>query len=254
MSRIPVGCQMYTLREEMAKDFIGTLRRVAEIGYEGVQLSGVFGGFSGSEIKTILEDFDLKIAATHCSLDALEKDLSKEIDFHLALGNTRTAIGSLPERFRQDKAGYLAAAELMDRIGGEMKRQGVELGYHNHAFEFETKFDGECAYDVFFGAMDPENVKAELDTYWVQFGGQDPAAYVRKYASRLTLLHLKDMTAGENPTYAEVGEGILDWDAIFAAASDTACAWYLVEQDTCQRPPIESVALSFENLRKRGMV
>ncbi len=243
---------MYTLRDDMAKDFVGTLRKVAEIGYPGVQLSGNFGGLSGPEIKKVLADLNLKIAATHVGLEALEQDIKKVIDFNLGMGNVRVAIGALPGNYRHDKEGYLAAAKILNKVGKELKENGIELGYHNHSFEF-TKFDGQYAYDILFEATDPEFLKAEIDTYWVQHGGADPAEYIRKYAGRTTLLHLKDMAPGPERHFAEVGEGILDWDAIFAAASESACAWYLVEQDTCQRPPIESVRISFENLKKFGI-
>ena len=96
-------------------------------------------------------------------------------------------------------------------------------------------------------------MNSELDTYWVQFGGCDPAAYVRKLAGRVPLVHVKDMTAGADRAFAEVGEGILDFKSIFAEAEKAGTEWYIVEQDSCARPPIESVAISLRNLKAMGV-
>jgi sugar phosphate isomerase/epimerase len=127
----------------------------------------------------------------------------------------------------------------------------MQLCYHNHDFEFR-QFDGRYGLDILLGATDPELVKAEVDTYWVQKTGVDPAAYLRQYAGRCPLVHLKDMTADESRTFAEIGEGSMDWSAIFTAAEAGGAAWYIVEQDTCRRAPLESVAISLRNLQSMG--
>jgi sugar phosphate isomerase/epimerase len=103
-------------------------------------------------------------------------------------------------------------------------------------------------------ACDPQLVHAEIDTYWVQHGGEVPAEYLQRYAERCPLVHLKDMLDDADRTFAEVGEGILDWESIFAAAESGSAQWGIVEQDRCQRPPMESARLSFENLQKMGRV
>lgn len=251
MARIPVGLQLYTLRDETAKDFAGTVRKVAEMGYEGIELAGD-GGLSAADFKKLLIECNLIPAAAHVGLEAMEEDVAKVIDWHLEIGCGRLVVPALSPQRHADKAAWLATAEAMNKVGAKLKQHGMQLGYHNHAFEF-VKFDGEYAYDLFFAAMDPELVKIEMDTYWVAYAGEEPEKYLRKYASRATLLHIKDMAPGPDRTFAEVGNGILDLDAIFTAASDSACAWYIVEQDVCQRPSLESVKISIENLKARGI-
>ncbi|MCK4324554.1 MAG: sugar phosphate isomerase/epimerase, partial [Armatimonadetes bacterium] len=138
-------------------------------------------------------------------------------------------------------------------VGRRLKSLGLNYGYHNHSHEFE-KFGERTAMAILFGESDPDCVSAELDTYWVQHGGASPVVWIKKLADRLPLLHLKDMAMrGREQLYAEVGEGNLDWEGIIAAAQDAGVKWYIVEQDTCQRDPFESLAISFNNLKEMGL-
>lgn len=250
MPKVPVALQMYTLRELARTDFAGTVRAVAQIGYAGVELAG-YGGLSGTQLRHLLDAVGLAVAGDHVSLDRLETALPEVIELEHALGNRFVVVPSIPEALRRDVAGYLSVAESLNRIGSRLQEEGLQLCYHNHAFEFEA-FDGKFALDWLYELTDPELVKAELDTYWVQYAGQDPAAYIRKYAHRLGLLHLKDMEPGDERMFAEVGEGILNWPAIFQAADASTARWYIVEQDRSRRSSIESARLSFENLKKMG--
>ncbi len=128
----------------------------------------------------------------------------------------------------------------------------MALYYHNHAFEFEP-LGGTTGMEILLAETDPELVGFECDVYWVQYGGQDPAAFIQAHAGRFPLIHLKDMVGeGDGRTFAEVGEGKIDFAAIFAAAEAQGAAWYIVEQDTCQRPSLESAKLSLENLKGWG--
>ena len=137
----------------------------------------------------------------------------------------------------------------MSDVGGKLAERGLVLGYHNHSFEFQ-QFDGEYGLDIFYRAAHAEHVQAEIDVYWVQHGGVDPAEYIRSMPGRTPLIHLKDMA--EDGAFAEVGEGVLAWDSIFDASEANGAAWYIVEQDVCQRPPLESVKISLDNLREMG--
>jgi len=250
MKDLPIALQLYTVRDDVAEDYIGTLKKVAEIGYAGVELGGT-GDMTPAEFKQVLADLGLKPAGQHIGLDQLETQLDRVIDDNLAIGNSFIVCPWLPEDRRQDAEGWKKTGELFDKIGAQCREQGLTFCYHNHSFEF-ARFDGEYGLDLLYGATDPELVKAELDTYWVQHGGESPAEYLRKYADRTPLIHLKDMLPDEAKTFAEVGEGILDWDAIFAEAEADAAVWGIVEQDRCQRPPLESARLSLENLKKMG--
>jgi len=134
-----------------------------------------------------------------------------------------------------------------------MKERGLTFGYHNHSFELE-KFDGKTGLEILYGESDPDVFTAEIDTYWIQHGGGDPAAWIRRVAGRSPLVHLKDMVMrGSEQLMAEVGEGNLNWPAILEACREACVEWYIVEQDVCQRDPFESLGISLRNLQAMGL-
>jgi len=254
MARIPVALQMYTVRDDQARDFAGTFEKVAAIGYEGAELAGT-GGLTATELRNLLDGLGLRIAGGHVGLPQLETELNQALDYYSELGSDYITCPWLPEERRKSAEDYRRLAATLTEVGAKTKERGIQLCYHNHAFEF-TKFDGENALDILFSASDPNLVKSELDTYWVEYGGESAVAYLTKYAGRVPLVHLKDMTPGENRTFAELGEGTIDWDAVLSACESASAqtAWYIVEQDTCQRPPLESARISFDYLRAKGRV
>jgi sugar phosphate isomerase/epimerase len=193
------------------------------------------------------------VAGAHIPLDALENDLGRVIDDAKTLDTRFVTCPYLPDERRQDADGYRRVGEALTRAGARLAEADVQLCYHNHAFEFD-RFDGQTGFDLLFGAADPKLVQVELDTFWARKAGEDPAALLRRYAGRVPLIHLKDMTADAAATFAEVGEGVMDFPAIFDAAETAGGRYYIVEQDVCRRPPLESVRISFENLRKMGMI
>jgi sugar phosphate isomerase/epimerase len=251
MSQVPIALQMYTVRDDAASDFAGTLRKVADTGYAGVELAGT-GGMPASALRALLQDLGLQIAGSHVSLQMLEDDLNAVLDYNSELGNPRVVCPWLAME-RRTAEGYRALAESLNRVGAACRERGMELCYHNHDFEFE-RFDGQTGFDILFGSTDPGLVKIELDTFWAVKGGYDAAEIIRKYAGRIPLIHLKDMTDDDEKTFAEVGEGTMDWPSIFAAGDAAGAAWYIVEQDKCARPPLESIRISLDNLRKMGRV
>ncbi len=247
MAKIPVALQMYTLRDLTEKDFLGTLKQVAAIGYAGVELAG-FGNLSAVKLKAVLGDLGLGIAGAHVGLlDMSEAELDAAIDYHLALGNKYLVH---PWANADSADGWRAIAQKLNAAGARCRARGLQVCYHNHAHEF-TQFDGTTALELLYANTDPANLQAELDLFWVSKGGSDPVDLIEQYADRVPLLHCKDMDAeGE---FAEVGEGSLDWEEIFATAPEAGVQWYIVEQDICKRPPLESVTLSFQNLKKMGI-
>ncbi|KPL09065.1 hypothetical protein AMJ85_07260 [candidate division BRC1 bacterium SM23_51] len=252
MPSVPIALQLYTVRDELAKDFEGTLRGVAEIGYVGVEFAG-FGGLPASRIWSLLQDLNLRATGAHIPLEELENNLEAVVDFNLEIGSGYLVVPWLPEERRRDRKKWRAVAHGLDEIGKDIRDYGLNLCYHNHAFEFE-KLGGQYAFDILFDTADPELVAAEIDTYWVKYAGEDPADCIRRLAGRCPLIHLKDMADDEQRSNVEVGQGILDFDTIFEAAEAGNVEWYIVEQDTCARPPLESARLSFENLKARGKV
>jgi len=251
MARIPVALQLYTVRDETAKDFLGTLERVAQIGYEGVEFAGT-GGLSSSELKKALDELGLKPAGSHVGIDQLKGNLDAVIEYNLEIGNRYVVCPFMPEEMRGSASQWREVAETLSEIGAKCKEEGLILCYHNHAFEFQ-RFNGKYGLDILYESSDPEFLKAEIDTFWVKFGGEEPAEYIRKLAGRCPLIHLKDM-GEDGKTFMEVGEGIMDFMAIFDASEKSGVQWYIVEQDVCQRPSLESARISFENLRKWGKV
>jgi sugar phosphate isomerase/epimerase len=252
MSTIPVSLQTYTVRDVLADDFVGVVKQIAEMGYAGIEIGNNLGGMSPAEFRTFVGDLGLALTGNHVGIDALESNLSHVIDENLAIGNRWIVCPWMPEDRRQDTAGWRTVAGVLSEIGAKVKAAGLQLCYHNHSFEFQ-RFDGETGFDIFYGAVDPDLVQAEIDTYWVQHGGGDPSATIERFTGRAPLVHLKDMTPGDPPTFTEVGNGILDFPAIFAASEKAGVEWYIVEQDTCAGPSLESARISFENLRKWGI-
>lgn len=250
MARIPVMLQLYTVRDECAQDFVGTLKKVAALGYEGVELAGNY-GHTAEELKTVLSDLNLKLAGSHTPLSALENDLEATLDYNVTLGNPFVVCPFLSEDRRKSGDDYRQLAETFNKVGAACKERGMGFAYHNHAFEFDT-FEGETGLDILFGSTDPALVQSELDTFWVVKGGKSAVEYIQKLSGRVPLVHVKDMTADDEKTFAEVGEGTMDWTSIFAAAEAAGTQFYIVEQDKCQRPPLESIAISLENLKKMG--
>ncbi len=247
MSKIPVALQLYTVREMLAKDYPGTLKEIKKIGYNAVQLTGNI-PYDGSRMKQILGDMDLAPAGVHIALDSLEHELNKWIEFCSIIGTKDLICPYLPEERRLGESGWLDTAERLNKIGEKCCEAGKRLSYHNHSFEFE-KFSGKYALDLLFEHTSEKYLMAELDTYWIKHGGEDPVEYIRKYAGRIPILHLKDMADNKERSFAEIGQGILNWDEIFKAGAEAGVEWFCVEQDVCQRDPLESARLSLEFIR-----
>ncbi len=247
MSQIPVGLQMYTVRDMCDKDFVAALRQVAEIGYQGVELAGTY-GLPADELRDVLADLNLECAGSHVGYN----DLDATIAYHQMLGCPRFGSSSMsPDGMPKDAASISAAASYMNQIGKTCTDKGIEVYFHNHAGEF-AEIDGAYVLDLLYQKTDPSFLQTQIDVFWVQYAGVDPAAYVRKYPNRCPLVHIKDMDKERD--FAEVGNGTLDWDDIFAACEEVNAGWYIVEQDQCNRPSIESAEISFKYFRSRGMV
>jgi len=250
MSNRPIALQMYTLRDAVQADIVGTLRAVAELGYGAVELH-TLGGLSAAALRTELDTLGLQVCGMHIGLDRLERQLDAELaDMH-TLGGQYVVCPSLPPDRRGSAEGYRTLARTLTQIGRACREQGFRFCYHNHDFEFQ-RFGDTTGFDILFSTADPTLVQSELDVYWAAFAGHDPAALLRRMKGRVPLVHLKDMTAGPSPTFAEVGHGVLDFPAILAAADEAGAEWPIVEQDVCAHPPLESVGMSLAYLRSLG--
>jgi len=250
MAAVPIALQLYTVRSELEKDFDDTLRQVAEIGYTGVEFAG-FANLTTGKVWRLLQEYNLKVAGAHFPLDKLESNLETVVEQSLEICCDYLIVPGLPEERRRDRKKWREVANSLNEIAQDIQDYGLKLCYHNHAFELD-KVGNETGFDILFEAADPDLVGAELDTYWIKFGGGDPAEYIRRMAGRCPLIHLKDMAGDDKKSQTEIGSGILDFDAVFQAAEEGGVQWYIVEQDTCARPPLESARLSFDNLKARG--
>jgi len=244
--------QLYTVREPAKRDWRGTLKRIRDIGYEYVQWSGM-PELPAEEIRRGLDEAGLKAIAGHASVENFEKDFAKELLFWKTVGVVHLAPGGMPGDARDSLEAWMRGAARLDKIGSALREAGIQYSYHNHAFEFE-KFPGDdrCKLDILLAATRPANLSWECDTAWVHYGGEDPAAYLRKYAGRCPIIHIKDVARDapeDKPVFTELGRGLLDWDAVLGAARDAGVEWYAYEQDTCPGDPLESAKISYEFLK-----
>jgi sugar phosphate isomerase/epimerase len=244
MDRPPIALQLYTVRDETARDFAGTLRRVAELGYRAVEFAG-YGGLSSSELVELLEETKLRAASTHISLATLESDLDRELDYCQTINCASIVLPWLAPDHRSAES-FRSLVPFLNEVGRRCHERGIAFSYHNHDFEF-VQNDGKYLLDLLLESTDPLVVALEFDAYWAAYAGVDPIAYIRKQAGRVLLVHCKDMAADRS--FTEVGDGTLDMAGICRAASEQGTRWYIVENDQPKIPSLDSARRSLENLR-----
>ena len=247
--KIPVALELYSVRDETQKDFIGALEKVAGIGYKGVEFAG-FGDIPAARLRKALAGLGLEAAGSHTDIRPLTDELDEVIEYNQALGNHYIVCPCMTFESKEDIA---RTSELFNKIGEKIRAGGLEFLYHNHAHEFK-RFDGEYGLDLLFKGVEPENMGAEVDTGWAFYAGADPAGYIGKYKGRCPLIHVKDFTSAKDGNFTEIGAGAVNVRAIAAAAAETGVRWIIVEQDESSMPSLESVGVSFANLRKMDLV
>ena len=247
MKNTPIGLQMFSLSEESEADFVGTLKKVAEMGYDGVEFAG-YGGYTAQELKKILQDLDLKAAASHVSIDILEKELGQVITYQQEIGNKHIVCPFLlPER-RSEKD-YYELVPILNHIGKTCHEAGITFSYHNHDFELDTLSNGQKALEMLLGETNPEWVQTEFDIYWLTKAGEDPVEWIKRYHNRTPLIHLKDMTTDSEQFFAELGTGGVDLDGVIRQGSTSNVEWWIVEQDQSRQSPLVSVEQSLNHLK-----
>jgi len=247
-----IAAQLYTVRDfcNSASALAATAKKIRAIGYEAVQASGVSEQISPAEIKRILTDEGLKICATHEKSDLIRTNPLAVVERLKAMDVAQTAYPYPAGVDFADPAAVKAMVSDLDAAGAVLRENGCVLSYHNHAIEF-IRIGNEVLLDYIARATAPENLKFELDTYWVQYGGANPVEWCTKLAGRLPVLHCKDYGFGTNnqPFFSEIGYGNLDFPAIVAAADAGGCEWFVVEQDTCPGDPFVSLEKSYRTMR-----
>jgi sugar phosphate isomerase/epimerase len=245
-----IALQMYTLRNETAQDFLGTLREVVAIGYEAVELAGM-GSHTAEQIRAELDALGLVCSGAHVPIERLRTDLDAVIAEIQTLGGTYVICPYLTPEQRGDADAYRALAAEFNPIGARCAAAGMVFCYHHHDFELEA-MDGSTGLHILRDNTEPQHMAFEIDIFWAKAAGFDPAGLIGEFAGRVALVHLKDMTGGDAPTFAEVGHGTLDIPGAIAAAEAAGARQLVVEQDACQRSPLESVRMSREYLRSIG--
>jgi len=250
MVKIPVALQLYSVRDDCARDLPGTLKAVAEMGYEGVEFAG-YHGRSADELRKMLNDLGLKVAGTHIGIDTLLGDeLKKTVKFNKTIGNQYLIVPWLPDQYRSSKDAWLKTARLMNDVAKKVKPEGMRVGYHNHAVEFQP-IDGEMPWDIFFGAAVPD-VVMQLDTGNAMHGkvsSDGVLEIVKRYPGRAVTVHLKEFSSKNEK--ALIGEGEMRWKQFFKLCETVGgTEWYIVEQESYAYKPLECARRCVENLRK----
>jgi sugar phosphate isomerase/epimerase len=242
-----IALQLYTVRDQIARDFKSTLYRVAEIGYTAVEFVE-YGKFSSHDMAALLADTGLQAVGSHVGLPALEKDFNREINYCLDLGCTLLVIPSIEKKWRTSE-GVKRLCTTLNEYGRRAQERGVTLAYHNHDFEFHPNAAGELIIDKLVAGTDPTLVKLELDLFWTAFAGANPVDFINKYPGRIVALHLKDMTPRRK--FTEVGDGTLDIAGSSKAAQASGTQYFIVENDTPSVPSLASARRSFDNIYRR---
>jgi sugar phosphate isomerase/epimerase len=245
-NKIPVGLQMYSLREQCRTDLPGMLAAVSRIGYKGVEFAG-YHGRSAKELRKLLDDNGLVACGTHTPYESVLADkLQETIEYNRIIGNRFLIVPWMVGKSKQE---WLDKAKLFNDLAERLKSEKMWIGYHAHAHDFD-KFDGESAWDLFFGRTKPE-VIMQLDTSNCHEGGADPVAVLKKYPGRARSIHLKPWGSGPE---AAIGEDKVDWKEVFAfCESRGKTEWYVVEHET-SKDPLDAVKRNFEALKRMGKV
>jgi sugar phosphate isomerase/epimerase len=237
----PIALQLYTIRESLKEDFVGTLQRLAEIGYVGVES---FGGLDAAEVKKYCDEFGLQIMGTHM-FPPIGDDKQKALDMVATLATDTLIVPGLPVEKFTSVDGIQEVCDILNESYANASAAEFRFGYHNHDREF-VQIDGEYAYNLMLERLNP-NIFMEVDTYWVETGGVDVLGVLKKLGARSHLLHIKDGPATKAEPQVAVGDGNLDIPAIIHAHADFT-EWLIVELDHCATDMMEAVARSYQYL------
>jgi sugar phosphate isomerase/epimerase len=250
-----ISVQLYTVRNflQTPADVAESLKKIRAIGYRFVEVSSL-DHIPTAEIKSMLDDAGLQVSAVHFDLEPLLANLEACLEQSRVLDTQNIILSMMPEAYaQQGRAGFQRFIDEAIPLCEKIHAAGFTVSYHNHNYEF-TRFDGRPALEWIFEAAAAHHLGAEIDTYWIQMGGGDPVAWIRKVTGRMNSVHLKDFTVDMwTPIFAEVGQGSLNWNEIIPACRETGVEWFVVEQDECRRDPFESLKLSYEFLKTFGL-
>jgi len=243
-----IGLQLYTVRRDLERDFEGTLAQVAEVGFQEVELAGLFGR-TAKDVRASLDRHGLKAPSMHVDLPEIQTGFQKTLEAGSALGVRYVICAWLAPEERGSLDDYKRHTETFNRAGEEAKKAGIQFGFHCHDFEF-APLEGVVPYDLLLKETDASLVQMEMDLYWITKAGADPLHYFREYPGRFPLVHVKDMDRTPQKYFTEVGKGVVDFKRVFAQAKLGGIRHFFVEQDETPGPAIESARESCEYLKK----
>lgn len=247
----PYGLILYTVRDDMKKDPLGTLEKVAAAGYEVVEAAGYSNGklygMKPAKFKRAVESLGMKLISSHTSIT------DKNVDQVIADASDAGLKYVIHPWMKSGELDvFKKMADNLNRYGEKFKEAGIRFGYHNHSFEFEEK-EGVLPYDLLLKSTDPDLVMFEMDLFWITKGGHNPWEYFAKYPGRFEIWHIKDMKGTGEKEMTEVGNGIIDFGKIFHLKDQAGMKYYFVEEDTCKDyTPLESIKISIDYLKKKN--
>lgn len=276
MSKLKVGIQLYSVRDDMEKDMDATLKAVADMGYDCVEFAGYFGK-TAEEVKAMLNKYGLEAVSVHQGYDVFLEDEKANIDYLKTLGVKFCAIPWMDVKKHKGNDVYPKTVEEITKVAKALKAAGIQMCYHNHDFEF-GKYEDKFLLDWLYEDIPADLLETEIDTCWVKYAGYDPCEYLKKYTGRVHIVHLKDFTCKSfagGPVYAliddngkegekaskedngfmfkPVGSGIQDFPAIIDAAKAAGAEYIIVEQDQSdERPALEAAKMSRDYLKSIG--
>ncbi len=270
--KFPVALQLYSVRDDAAANLDDTLRQVKEMGYDGVEFAGLH-GHSAEEIRALCEKHGLTPISAHVPIKEMIADVRGTFEKYRAIGCEYVVIPHVSGEFCKKEEKFPQLVEYAKEFGKVAKEYGLQLGYHNHDFEFTNMIDGKHMLDVLYESVDADLLKTQLDTCWVNVGGENPAEYIRKYAGRCPVVHLKDFVGQKSDNmYAligikddadkkaaanqefelrPVGSGVQDFPGILKAAEESGAKWVVVEQDrpAFDKTPLECAKMSIDYVK-----
>ena len=265
---LPIAVQVYSVRDDASADLYGTLKKIKEMGYDGVEFAGLYGN-KPADIKAWCEELGLVPISAHVPyVDMLVNPIGV-LAAYAEIGCKYVVVPYLMPEHRPDNENFPYVVEFIGILGKAAKTFGMQMLYHNHDFEF-LKINDKYALDILYDTVPADLLQTELDTCWVNVGGEEPSAYIKKYSGRTPVVHLKDFVGEKSDDMYEligidkkapvrpsgfefrpVGSGVQNFPAILAAAQESGAGWVIVEQDqaTIGLSPLESIKKSIDYLK-----
>lgn len=248
-----IGLQLYTVRDQLQRDFEGTLERVAKIGYTQVEFAGYYER-TPDQVRAVLDRLRLSSPSAHIGVPLLRQDIQGQITSAKTLGQRYVTVPSYPFPRDAGRQAFADAAAELNKWGEACRARGVRLAYHNHAGELRDVGGGTTGLDVMLQETQPGLVEFENDLYWTTYAGVDPLRLFARYPGRFTLWHVKDLRDPQGTKgMAPVGEGTIDFKRLFAAAKQSGLRNFFVEHDSAAQYPggsLASIERSFATLKQ----